>query len=155
MKISFGNLYPSTLGFETALRDIEALMENSIESVHEKFPPHNIIKHNETSYSVELAVAGFNQSDIDVTVKDGLLIIKGDKSRDDTNIQYLHKGISNRSFTKTIRLADTIEVKGADLESGVLKIALENIIPESKKPKKIEINGIKNLASQQLNSLTA
>ena len=58
-------------------------------------------------------------------------------------------------FTKTIRLADTIEVKGADLESGVLKIALENIIPESKKPKKIEINGIKNLASQQLNSLTA
>jgi len=140
MKISFGNLYPSTLGFETVLRDIEALMENSIESVHEKFPPHNIIKHNETSYSVELAVAGFNQSDIDVTVKDGLLIIKGDKSKDDT---------------KTIRLADTIEVKGADLVSGVLKIALENIIPESKKPKKIEINGIKNLASQQLNSLTA
>jgi molecular chaperone IbpA len=130
MKISFGNLYPFTLGFETALRDIEAQMENSIESLHEKFPPHNIIKHNETSYSVELAVAGFNQSDI-------------------------HKGISNRSFTKTIRLADTIEVKGADLESGVLKISLENIIPESKKPKKIEINGIKNLASQQVNSLTA
>ena len=101
MKISFGNLYPSTLGFETVLRDIEALMENSIESVHEKFPPHNIIKHNDTSYSVELAVAGFNQSDIDVTVKDGLLIIKGDKSKDDTNIQYLNKGISNRSFKKT------------------------------------------------------
>ena len=78
MKISFGNLYPFTLGFETALRDIEAQMENSIESLHEKFPPHNIIKHNETSYSVELAVASFNQSDNDVTVKDGQLIIKGE-----------------------------------------------------------------------------
>jgi molecular chaperone IbpA len=144
MKISFGNLYPSTLGFETMLRDIEALMENSIESVNDKFPPHNIIKINDTHYAVELAVAGFNQAEIDITVKDGLLVIKGEKKVNDSATHYLHKGISNRAFTKTIRLADTIEVKGAEYKDGILVIALENIIPESKKPKKIEIGSLKN-----------
>ncbi len=144
MKISFGNLYPSTLGFETVLRDIEALMDNSIESINDKFPPHNIIKNNDTSYAVELAVAGFKQTEIDITVKDGLLVIKGNKNNSHSETQYLHKGISNRSFTKSIRLADTIEVQGATLNDGILSINLENIIPESKKPKKIEIKELKN-----------
>ena len=143
MKISFGNLYPSTLGFETVLRDIEALMDNSIESIN--FPPHNIIKINDTAYAVELAVAGFKQSEIDITVKDGLLVIKGEKSNPHSETQYLHKGISNRSFTKSIRLADTIEVQGATLNDGILSISLENIIPESKKPKRIEIKEPKSL----------
>ncbi|MDA0670039.1 MAG: Hsp20 family protein [Proteobacteria bacterium] len=145
MKISFGNLYPSTLGFETVLRDIEALMDNSIESINDKFPPHNIIKINDTAYAVELAVAGFKQSEIDITVKDGLLVIKGEKSNPHSETQYLHKGISNRSFTKSIRLADTIEVQGATLNDGILSISLENIIPESKKPKRIEIKEPKSL----------
>ena len=150
MKISFGNLYPSTLGFETMLRDIESIMQNSVETVSDKFPPHNIIKVNDTHYMVELAIAGFDEKEIDITVKDGLMTVKGEKQQADNEVNYLHKGIGTRSFSKTIRLADTIEVQGAAFKNGILTIGLENIIPESKKPKKIEIGTLKNLSIPKL-----
>ena len=150
MKISFGNLYPSTLGFETMLRDIESIMQNSVETVSDKFPPHNIIKVNDTHYMVELAIAGFDEKEIDITVKDGLMTVKGEKQQIDNEVNYLHKGIGTRSFSKTIRLADTIEVQGAAFKNGILSIGLENIIPESKKPKKIEIGTLKNFSMPKL-----
>jgi molecular chaperone IbpA len=150
MKISFGNLYPSTLGFETMLRDIESIMQNSVETVSDKFPPHNIIKVNDTHYMVELAIAGFDEKEIDITVKDGLMTVKGEKQQPDNEVNYLHKGIGTRSFSKTIRLADTIEVQGAAFKNGILSIGLENIIPESKKPKKIEIGTLKNFSMPKL-----
>jgi molecular chaperone IbpA len=150
MKISFGNLYPSTLGFETILRDIESIMQNSVETVSDKFPPHNIIKVNDTHYMVELAIAGFDEKEIDITVKDGLMTVKGEKQQADNEVNYLHKGIGTRSFSKTIRLADTIEVEGAAFKNGILSIGLENIIPESKKPKKIEIGTLKNFSMPKL-----
>ena len=150
MKISFGNLYPSTLGFETMLRDIESIMQNSVETVSDKFPPHNIIKVNDTHYMVELAIAGFDEKEIDITVKDGLMTVKGEKQQTDNEVNYLHKGIGTRSFSKTIRLADTIEVQGAGFKNGILSIGLENIIPESKKPKKIEIGTLKNYSMPKL-----
>ena len=150
MKISFGNLYPSTLGFETMLRDIESIMQNSVETVSDKFPPHNIIKVNDTHYMVELAIAGFDEKEIDITVKDGLMTVKGEKQQTDNEVNYLHKGIGTRSFSKTIRLADTIEVQGAAFKNGILSIGLENIIPESKKPKKIEIGTLKNFSIPKL-----
>jgi len=150
MKISFGNLYPSTLGFETMLRDIESIMQNSVETVSDKFPPHNIIKVNDTDYMVELAIAGFDEKEIDITVKDGLMTVKGEKQQADNEVNYLHKGIGTRSFSKTIRLADTIEVQGAAFKNGILSIGLENIIPESKKPKKIEIGTLKNYSMPKL-----
>ena len=150
MKISFGNLYPSTLGFETMLRDIESIMQNSVETVSDKFPPHNIIKVNDTHYMVELAIAGFDEKEIDISVKDGLMTVKGEKQQADNEVNYLHKGIGTRSFSKTIRLADTIEVQGAAFKNGILSIGLENIIPESKKPKKIEIGTLKNYSMPKL-----
>ena len=150
MKISFGNLYPSTLGFETMLRDIESIMQNSVETVSDKFPPHNIIKVNDTHYMVELAIAGFDEKEIDITVKDGLMTVKGEKQQVENEVNYLHKGIGTRSFSKTIRLADTIEVQGAAFKNGILSIGLENIIPESKKPKKIEIGTLKNFSMPKL-----
>jgi molecular chaperone IbpA len=150
MKISFGNLYPSTLGFETMLRDIESIMQNSVETVSDKFPPHNIIKVNDTHYMVELAIAGFDEKEIDITVKDGLMTVKGEKQQPDNEVNYLHKGIGTRSFSKTIRLADTIEIQGAAFKNGILSIGLENIIPESKKPKKIEIGTLKNYSMPKL-----
>ena len=150
MKISFGNLYPSTLGFETMLRDIESIMQNSVETVSDKFPPHNIIKVNDTHYMVELAIAGFDEKEIDISVKDGLMTVKGEKQQADNEVNYLHKGIGTRSFSKTIRLADTIEVQGAAFKNGILSIGLENIIPESKKPKKIEIGTLKNFSMPKL-----
>ena len=138
-KIHFGNLYPTTLGFDRMFRDLESMLDTSINTPTEKFPPHNIIKLDEYKYAVELAVAGFNEDEIDITVEDGLLTIKGDKKETSDVVDYLYKGICTRSFTKQIRIIDTVEVHGAVYKNGILRIALENIVPESKKPRKVEI----------------
>ena len=108
--------------------------------VNQSFPPHNIIKVDDYQYIVELAIAGFAKQEVTITLKDGLLEIKGQKNPEDPEVQYLHKGIGTRSFIKTITLADTVEVRGAEFRDGVLRIALENVIPESKKPRQIEIS---------------
>lgn len=150
MKISFGQLYPTTLGFERMFRDLESMLDGSIESSNEKFPPHNIIKLDEARYVVELAVAGFNQNEIDVTVNEGILEVIGSKKNDDSEVNYLYKGIGTRSFTKMIRLVDTIEVKGAEYKDGILRIGLENIIPESQKPKKIEISSLNQFSKPKI-----
>ena len=137
--ISFGPLHHATLGFERLFHDMEKMLDSNVSKTVSTFPPHNILKLDDNHYIVELAVAGFSRDEIDITVDDGNLVIKGEKEEKDTGIQYLHKGIGTRSFTKTLRIADTVEVKGAEFKDGILKIGLENIIPEHKKPKKIEI----------------
>jgi molecular chaperone IbpA len=138
-RISFGPLAHQTLGFERFFDDVERLLASDVQKVTQSFPPHNIIKLDESRYVVELAVAGFSKDEIEITVEDGTLKIKGEKAEGQANIQYLHRGIGTRSFTKTLTVADTIEVKGAEFKDGILKIGLENIIPEHKKPRKIEI----------------
>ena len=102
------------------------------------YPPYNIVKTDENSYQVEIAVAGFTQDEISITVEDGVMTVTGEKSISD-NAEYLHKGIATRDFTRTFTLADTVEVRGADMNSGILSISLENVIPEEKKPRKIAI----------------
>jgi molecular chaperone IbpA len=135
--VSFGPIWPQTIGFESVLKEIDDLLTAPLNS--QTFPPHNIIKLDDYQYIVELAIAGFNKQEVTITLKDGLLEIKGQKNPDDAEVQYLHKGIGTRSFIKTIRLADTVEVKGAEFKDGILRIGLENVIPESKKPRNIEI----------------
>jgi molecular chaperone IbpA len=150
-RISFGPLAHQTLGFERFFDDVERLLASDVQKVTQSFPPHNIIKLDESRYVVELAVAGFSKDEIEITVEDGTLTIKGDKKEGQTNVQYLHRGIGTRSFTKTLTVADTIEVKGAEFKDGILKIGLENIIPEHKKPRKIEIGSeLKNFKPQLL-----
>jgi molecular chaperone IbpA len=135
--VSFGPIWPQTIGFESMLREIDEMLTAPLNS--QSFPPHNIIKVDEYQYIVELAIAGFNKKEVTITLKDGLLEIKGQKNPDDTEVEYLHKGIGTRSFIKTIKLADTVEVRGADFKDGILRVGLENVIPESKKPRQIEI----------------
>ena len=105
------------------------------------YPHHNIIKTGQETYLVELAVAGFDESDVSIELEKNVLHIRGEKEElaisDDW--EYLHRGIGTRSFTKTITIADTIEVKGAEYKDGILRVGLENIVPEHKKPRKIEI----------------
>ena len=137
-KIHFGHLYPSTLGFDRVFNTLEAMLD-TVPNTSEKFPPHNIIKLDDQKYVVELAVAGFNEDEIDITVEDGVLKIEGEKHETDDTVEYLHKGIGTRAFIKTIKLVDTVEVHGAQYKNGILKIGLENVIPEHKKPKKVEI----------------
>ncbi len=138
-RFSFGPLAHQTLGFERFFDDVEKLLASDVQKVTQSFPPHNIIKLDDSRYVVELAVAGFSKNEIDITVEDGTLTVKGEKEEKESNVQYLHKGIGTRSFTKTLTVADTIEVKGAEFKDGILRIGLENVIPEHKKPRKIEI----------------
>lgn len=138
-RISFGPLAHTTLGFERFFDDVERLLASDVAKVSSSFPPHNILKLDESRYVVELAVAGFSKDEIEITVEDGTLTVKGEKKEKDTDVTYLHRGIGTRSFTKTLTVADTIEVKGAEFKDGILRIGLENIIPEHKKPRKVEI----------------
>jgi molecular chaperone IbpA len=103
------------------------------------YPPFNLKKTDENTYVVEMAVAGFGKQDIEMTLEDNKLIINGKSSVDSDNTQFLHKGISDRAFTRTFTLADNVVVNNAKMMNGLLKIWLEHIIPEDKKPKKIEI----------------
>lgn len=151
-KLNLNTFYrPSTLGYERILNEIEKVFE-SIEKpvVQNTYPPHNIIKADSNRYVVELAVAGFTKDEIDVTVEDGYLKIKGSKTEGTPNVEYLHRGIGTRSFTKTIQIADTIEVRGAELNDGILRVGLENVIPDHKKSKKIKI-GTLEFQKQLLN----
>ncbi len=137
-RVSFGPLTTSTLGFERLLDDVEKMLTADVKQVS-NFPPHNIIKLDDNRYLVELAVAGFSKDEIEITIADGKLTITGAKADKNEDIQYVYKGIGTRSFTKTLKVADTIEVQGAEFKDGILRIGLENIIPEHKKPRKIEI----------------
>ena len=101
------------------------------------FPPYNIRKVDENKYTVEIAVAGFSKSDIEIEIDGDTLKITGSSKDDADNL--LYKGIANRGFTRMFNLADTIEVQDASLVNGMLKVFLENIIPENKKPRKMDI----------------
>lgn len=108
------------------------------------YPPFNVKKIvNEDKYVLELAVAGFAENDIDISVADGKLTIKGNheatESDLDKDIHYVYRGISDRAFTRQFTLADTIQVESAVLANGMLTVTLVDVIPEHKKPKKIEI----------------
>ena len=105
------------------------------------YPPCNVIRNGEDHYVIELAVAGFAQEDIDMHVKDGILTVEAAKKEADER-EYLHKGIGTRAFSRTFRLADHMEVKGADLRNGMLTVTLERVVPEEAKPKRIAIAAI-------------
>ena len=140
--VHFRPLHHNTLGFERFFSDVERLLkEDPHQSKAVNFPPHNIIKLDDNRYVVELAIAGFTKDEIEISVEEGNLMVKGEKKDKDTNINYVHRGIGTRSFTKTFTVADTIEVRGAEFKDGILRIGLENIIPDHKKPRKVEIGG--------------
>ena len=137
-KIHLNTLWPATVGFDHFIHNVEKMLNTAEPTT--TFPPHNVIKLDDNKYIVELAIAGFGKDDITVKTIDGVLEIKGEKSNQDKDVQYLHKGIGTRSFVKTIRLAETVEVRGAKFKDGILTIGLENVIPEEKKPKVIPID---------------
>ena len=123
-----------------------------------KYPPYNLKKIDENKYTIELAVAGFAKQDLEIEIVDDKLIIKGrthsgEPAEQDSNGQWtwpqvLYQGLAMRPFTRTFALSDNVEIRGASLLNGILKIALEAIIPEHKKPKKVEINTEEEYPSQ-------
>lgn len=143
----FKPLYPQFIGFDQLFNEIERLVEGQ-KPIH-SFPPHNVIKVIDNHYVVEMAVAGFSKDEIEIELEDGVLVVKGNK-KDKEEAQYLYRGIATRSFTKSIRLVDTIEVRGAEFKDGILRIGLENVVPENKKPRKIEIGNSLKLPKPEL-----
>lgn len=103
------------------------------------YPPHDVVKTGDNTYEIRLAVAGFAQGEIDVTFHDSQLIITGDKKKEDEGHEYLHRGISARKFTRSFTLAEHVEVRSALAQDGILTIQLEQVVPESAKPKSIAI----------------
>ena len=138
----FNNLRPLTVGFDDMFDHFEHMMDDSFfgRSVA-NFPPYNIVKTGENTYDVELALAGFNKKDIEVEYKENLLTVKSKKQEEtkDEDGNVIHRGISKRMFSKSFTIANDVEVKGAELKDGLLKVSMERIIPEHKKAKLINI----------------
>lgn len=128
------------VGFEPMLKRFEEANE-TLSKVIPNYPPYNIVKVDDNKYVIEMAVAGFGKHNLDLTLENGSLTISGNSTigEEDSPNQYVYKGIADRAFTRKFSLADTVEIKNAELINGMLKVWLENIIPESKKPKKIDI----------------
>jgi molecular chaperone IbpA len=124
------------LGFDHLFDQLENIHLHSKDT----YPPHNVVKEEDTKYTLELAVAGFKKEHIDIEVKDHILTIKGDRpARRDQNM-YVHKGISARNWSKSFRLSEYTEVAGADLTDGILTVNLEVVLPKEKQPRKINLN---------------
>jgi len=141
----FNNLRPLTVGFDNVFDQLEYMMEDRFfeKGTVANFPPYNIVKTGENTYDVELALAGFNKNDIEVEYKENQLTVKSKKQEKadetDPDGNMIHRGISKRMFTRSFTIANDVEVKGAELKDGLLKVSLERIIPEHKKAKTIEI----------------
>jgi molecular chaperone IbpA len=144
---SFPKQFNTTVGFDEILKRLATASENFPKL--SAYPPYNIRKVDDNKYVIEIAVAGFGQQDLEIELKEGVLSVKGNvESKDATD--YLFKGIADRAFTRTFTLADTVEVKNADLINGMLKIWLERFIPEEKKAKKVPINDAESSTKQFL-----
>ena len=136
----FNQLRPLSVGFDDVFNHFESMFDYDTVNVS-NYPPYNIVKTGDNKYDVELALAGFNKKDINVSVENGMLTIesKEDKSKDKDG-EVIHKGISKRYFKKSFTISDDVEVKGAELKDGMLRISMEKIIPEAKKLRTIDIN---------------
>ena len=133
------------IGFDQMFDQMERRFANSVSN---NYPPHNIIKTGENEYEIQLAVTGFEKTEVSVTVEDNVLVLKGEKVEpaiiegQEVPI-YLHRGLATRDFVKEFPLAEHIEVVGAETKNGMLTIKLVRNIPESAKPKVIDIVEVK------------
>jgi len=137
----FNQLRPVTVGFDNMFDHFERMFDEDMFTIPTvNYPPYNIVKTGDFTYDVELALAGFSKDDITVDYADNVLTVKSVKKSEENNEDgVLHRGISKRYFSKAFTIADDVEVKGAELKDGLLKISMERIIPEGKKPRSIKI----------------
>lgn len=133
--IDFAPLFRSTVGFDRLfdLLDGAARLEPA-----DNYPPYNIEKTGEDAYRVTMAVAGFGPEELSITAQPNLLVVAGQKAKQD-NVQYLHHGLATRAFERRFNLADYVQVKGANLENGLLSVDFVREVPEAMKRRKIQI----------------
>ena len=132
---SVQTLFPrsSFVGFDHLLNELDQVARNSNDS----YPPHNVLRVSDTDYLIELAVAGFSRDELTIEVKDRTLTISGEHTNQGR--EYIHRGISTKKFKRTFRLSEHVHVNGADFKDGILSVELKYIVPESLKPRKIQI----------------
>jgi len=142
----FSPMFRHSVGFDRMHR----LLETASQRSEVTYPPYNIETDGENAYRVTVAVAGFTQSELDITLEDGTLSIAGNHDDESKDVTYLCRGIAGRPFQLKFNLADHIEVRGADLDNGVLVVEMEHEVPEELKPRQIEIktHPIKDLAKK-------
>ncbi len=139
----FNQLRPLSVGYDDVFDSFESFFDSDLRIPTINYPPYNIVKTGKNAYDIEVALAGFNKKDIDVSVEDGVLTIESkmsdkDESKDEDG-NTIYKGISKRYFKRSFTIANDVEIKGAELKDGLLKVSMEKIVPESKKLKTIEI----------------
>ena len=137
----FNQLRPLSVGFDDVFDHFESMFDGPTLTIGSNYPPYNIVKTGDNKFDIEVALAGFNKKDINVTSENGMLTIESkqeDKSEDKDG-EVLHKGISKRYFKKSFTIADDVEIKGAELKDGLLNVSMEKVIPEHKKARTIEI----------------
>ena len=137
----FNSLRPFSIGFENMFDQFESMLGNG-GMVQSNYPPYNIRKAGKDKYAIEVAVAGFNKDDVEVEFEDKLLTVrtkKVNKTVEKDGDEIIHKGISQRSFSRSFTIADDVKVSDAKLQDGLLTISCEKIIPEQKKKKLIPI----------------
>ena len=139
----FNSLKPFSIGFDDMFEQFENMLGNGNLAMQSNYPPYNIRKTGKDNYSIEVALAGFSKKDVEVEFEDNLLTVKTKqiKKSSDTNTdgEIIHKGISQRQFSRTFTIADDVKVNNAELKDGLLTIACERIVPDHKKKRVIEI----------------
>lgn len=137
--IDLSPFYRNSIGVD---RLLDRLISQADHAAQQNYPPYNIVRTGTDTFEVQVAVAGFGQGEIDITVRDGNLVITGEKQPEvlSEGAEYLHQGISARRFIRTFSLADFVEVKSAACRDGILIVSLERIIPDAMKPKTIAID---------------
>ncbi len=140
MKFDLTPLYSHTVGYDRFGSLLDAAF--NAERQNAGYPPYDIELVGENKYSITLAVAGFNENEIDVQLEQGVLTVRGKKDDQKKDSRYLHRGIASRSFERKFNLADHVEVVNAQLDSGLLHVSLQKEIPDAMKPRKIPVNAI-------------
>ncbi len=137
-RIDLTPLYRSSIGFDR----MGSLLDTALRSEKTTggYPPYDIEARGDDQYAITLAVAGFEQSELDIQVEKGVLTVRGKKAEDTTERNFLYQGIANRAFERKFNLADHVEVSGADMSNGLLTISLVKEVPEAMKPKSIAIS---------------
>lgn len=133
----FNPLWRSSIGFEKFVDDF--FNNPSFTNVQTSYPPYNIVKKENGVYEIILAAAGFQKDDISISLEKGTLTIKGELTRADDQIEYLYKGIAERNFMRSFKLAEYVEVENAEFKDGILRVSLIRNIPAEQMPQQIKI----------------
>lgn len=136
-RVSTAVLNRALVGFDQLFDSFEKRFTNQVSN---NYPPHNIVKFDADNYEIQVAVTGFEPTDVSVEVNQNEIVIKGECSKtEDSEVTYIHRGLAGRDFVRTFTLAEHMEVGEARIKNGVLKIAIKRVVPEALKPRVLQI----------------